>query len=131
MSIEITTATEEQLAGIRGALKVWVPRAVSIPYAATITPNADTTDVANIGALTGNVTIANPSGTPADGQRLFLRLSQDATGGRTITWGNTYAFGSDVTAALIPSTASAKWRMVFQWCAATSKWDAVGIARGF
>lgn len=104
---------------------------VAIPYAASITPNADTTRVAVVGTLTGNITINNPSGAPADGRTLRFRFVQDATGGRTITWGTQFAFGTDVTAALIPATASAKWEMMFSWDAATSKWRALSIARGF
>lgn len=106
-------------------------RAVTVAFAATVTPNADTTDVLNIGALTGNITIANPTGTPVDGQNLRLRLAQDGTGSRTLTWGNAFAFGTDVTAALIPSAASAKWEMLFTWDAADSKWRAAAIIRGF
>jgi len=106
-------------------------RTVTAAYSATITPNGDTTDILNIGALTGNLTIANPTGTPIDGDRLAIRLLQDGTGSRTVSFGTAYAFGTDVTAALIPSTASAKWEMVFQYHATDAKWRAVGIARGF
>lgn len=106
-------------------------RATTVAYAATVTPNADTTDVLNIGALTGNLTLAAPTGTPRDGQTLMLRLQQDGTGSRTITYNAAFAFGTDVTAALDPSTASAKWTRLFAWNASDSKWRALAIARGF
>lgn len=105
--------------------------ATTITYASTITPNSGVTQIANVGTLTGDITISNPTGTPTDGQILRFRLAQDSSGSHAITWGAGYAFGTDVTAALIPSTASAKWEMVFEWNAADSKWRAVGIARGF
>lgn len=108
-----------------------LPRVISITYSATVTPNADTTDVANVGTLTGTVTIANPTGTPTDGQKLTLRLAQDGTGGHVITWGDVYAFGTDVTTDLLPTDASETWEMLFQWHAGSSKWRAVGISRGF
>lgn len=60
-----------------------------------------------------------------------MRFQEDGTGGWTISWGSSYAFGTDVTAALVPSTANAKWEMCFQWNATDSKWRAVAIARGF
>lgn len=100
-------------------------------YAATITPDVDSTDVLNIAALTGNVTIANPTGTPHDGQALRIRFTQDATGSRTHTFGTAYAFGTDVTAALLPATANAKYEALFVYNAVTSKWRAVSIVRGF
>lgn len=106
-------------------------RTTTVAYAATVTPNAATTDVLNIGALTGNITLANPSGTPVDGQNLRIRMLQDATGGRTVSFGTSYAFGTDVTSAMIPTTASAKWELLFTWNATDSKWRASAIIRGF
>lgn len=104
-----------------------------IAYAATITPDAGsgTDQVVNVGTLTGNITINNPTGSPVDGQIIRFRLAQDATGGRTITWGAGYVFGTDVTTALIPTTASAKYVLLFSWDATTSKWRALSIVRGF
>lgn len=106
------------------------PKSVASAYAATITPNVDTTDVLNVGTLTGNVTVANPTGTPYDGQSLRLRLAQDATGSRTVTFGNAYAFGTDVTAT-VPTTANAKFEYNFVYNSVTSKWRAVQLVRGF
>lgn len=109
----------------------YVPRSVTVAYAATVTPDSSTTDVLNIGALTGNLTLDNPAGTPADGQNLRIRFSQDSTGGRTITFASEYAFGSDITTSLVPTTASANWEMLFTWNSANTSWRAVAIARGF
>lgn len=103
----------------------------TVAYAATVTPNCDTTDVLNIGALTGNLTIANPTGTPRDGQTLRVRMLQDGTGSRTVSYGANFAFGTDVTAALEPTAASAKWERIFEYNATDSKWRAVAIIRGF
>lgn len=105
--------------------------AVDYAYAATVTIDCGAADIANVGTLTGNVTIANPTGAPTDGQTLKIRFQQDGTGSRTITWGNQFAFGTDVTAALIPTAASSKWIMGFIWNAADSKWRCLAIARGF
>jgi hypothetical protein len=105
----------------------------SVSYAATITPALPTSGdlVLNVGALTGNVTIANPTGTPTDGQTMRLRLSQDATGGRTITWGSAYKFGSTVQTTDIPSAASAAFEMVLSYHAGSSQWRVLGIDAGF
>lgn len=53
-------------------------------YAATITPNPYAAEI-HAATLTGNLTIANPTNKHA-GQRLTLELTQDATGGRTVTF---------------------------------------------
>lgn len=66
--------------------------AVQTPvFAATITPALEFSDTKVMpGILTGNVTIANPVGARA-GMRLSFVFVQDATGGRTITWGSAFA----------------------------------------
>jgi hypothetical protein len=69
--------------GITLALK---PRAV--PASATsgsLTPNGDTTDLFEAESLTGAITLAAPSGTPTDGQKLLIRLKDNGTA-RGITW---------------------------------------------
>lgn len=106
-------------------------RVATVAYSASRTPNADTTDVYNIGALTGGITINNPSGTPVDGQMLRLRFLQDGTGGRVITWGSQFAFGTDITTALIPLSASTKWEMLFTYHSGDVKWRTIGLVRGF
>ena len=105
-------------------------RVTTVAYAASITPNASTTDVLNIGTLTGALTLNAPSGTPSDGQTLRIRFVQDGTG-RAITFNAAYVFGTDVTSALVPTTASAKFEMLFSWNATDSTWRALAIARGF
>lgn len=107
------------------------PRVVSVPYAAIIAINSDNFDVLNIGALAGNLFLENDFGIPTDGQRITVRFQQDSTGGRTITFDSGYAFGTDITTALIPSAANAKWEQVFEYNAADAKWRAVAIVRGF
>lgn len=108
-------------------------RIVAIAYAASITPNCGTTDCLNVGELTGALTVNAPTGTKVDGQNLRFRFDQDATG-RVITFASgagAYAFGTDVTSALIPSTANAKFEIMFTWHAGDSRWRAVSLTRGF
>lgn len=106
-------------------------RVTSVSYSASIPPNCDTTDVLNIAALTGAITLDAPTGTPHDGQNLRIRFEQDGTGGRVVTYNAAYAFGSDVTSALDPSAASESWERLFTWHAGDSKWRATAIVRGF
>ena len=102
----------------------------AVPYAAAITPNADTTDFVNVAQLTGALTVNAPSGTPHDGQELLFRFIQDATG-RVITWNAAYAFGTDFPSANVPSTANAKFEVKFRYNATDAKWRCISILRGF
>ena len=72
----------------------------------TVSPVVTLTDGANIATpcekgshfrvtLGGNRTLSNPSNA-ADGQRLVYQVKQDATGGRTLTFGNKFKFGEDI-----------------------------------
>jgi hypothetical protein len=51
----------------------------------TLTPNGTTSDLFVAEGLTGAVTLAAPSGTPANGQKLLIRLKDNGTA-RGITW---------------------------------------------
>ena len=75
----------------------------TITYAATITPDY-TQGTTQFCQLTGNVTVANVTSSPTgSGQPLTLILQQDATGGRTVTWGSDYSVGSPAIAPPQPS----------------------------
>jgi hypothetical protein len=62
------------------------PRAVAAgATTGTLTPNGDTTDLFVAEGLTGAITLAAPSGTPVNGQKLLIRLKDNGTA-RGITW---------------------------------------------
>lgn len=69
----------------------------------TVTPDLST-GVHFTGTLTANITLANPTN-PKPGQAGVIYLTQDGTGGRTITWGANYKF-EDSTAPLLTTTAA-------------------------
>jgi hypothetical protein len=96
-----------------------------------ITPDgSDGFSVVNVSTLTATLTINNPSGTPIDGGQLTFRISL-GTGGGPISWGTAYAFGTDITTALIPTSVGSKFEIKFIYYAGNSTWRAVAIARGF
>lgn len=66
-------------------------------FAATITPAPELAEY-NLLTLTGNVTIANPLH-PVLGMTLILQFTQDATGGRTVTWGNAFNTAAQISQA--------------------------------
>jgi hypothetical protein len=101
--------------------------AYSLSYAASVTPVLTSGSLLNVGTLTGAITINAPTGTPVDGQRLTVRLNQDATGGRVITWNAIYRFGNYLSALDISTAALAENRVTFQYNSVSVKWEAVGL----
>lgn len=95
-----------------------LPRITAVASGATITPNADTTDLVDITALAEDTVIAAPTGTPRDGQKLIIRILDDGTS-RGITWNAIY--NSDyLPAATVTS------EIFYAACfynAASEKWD--------
>lgn len=73
----------------------------------TLTPNGDTTDLFNAFGLTDAITLASPSGTPTDGQRLMIRL-EDNGSARGITWTTTSGAYRAVGSTLPSTTVASK-----------------------
>jgi hypothetical protein len=61
----------------------------ALAYASSLTPNPYLGGQVIIGALTGNITVNVPTSTNRHtGVRMALQFTQDATGGRTVTFGS-------------------------------------------
>lgn len=89
---------------------------------ATPTTNTDNVDIQNftgVGAAITSMT-TNLSGTPADGDLVEFRFLDDGTA-RGITWGASFA----ATTVALPTTTviSTCLRALFEWRAASSKWE--------
>jgi hypothetical protein len=82
-----------------GAVPASGPRTVSVTSSATPTPNADVTDLYDVTALAAGATFGNPTGTPLNGQKLIIRIKDNATA-RALTWGSAYVAGG----VALPST---------------------------
>jgi hypothetical protein len=96
----------------------------SVASSATVTPNADTDDLVVITALAADVTLANPSGTPKQGQVLVIRIKDNATS-RTIDYGSQYrAIGVTLPAATVISKTQ---YIVAIYNETDTKWDVVSV----
>lgn len=71
---------------------------------ATVTPDFSTNNNFTL-TLGGNRAIANPNG-PTVGQSGTIYIIQDTTGGRTLTWGNTWRFQGNTAPTLSTSANS-------------------------
>lgn len=102
------------------------PRADAAANSGTITPDGANAELTVVAAASGALTIALPSGSPVDGQKMMLRIKDNGTS-RALTWNAGYRpFGS---VALPSATTPGKWLYVAVIYNATdSKWDAIGAA---
>lgn len=94
---------------------------------ATPAINTDTTDQFNITALAVAITsmTSGLTGTPTDGQKLFIRITGDATP-RAITWGT--SFQSSGTATLLATTAASKTHEIgLKYNSTAAKWVCIAV----
>lgn len=98
------------------------PNVQSVVSSATVTPNADTDDEVVITAQAEALIVANPSGTPTDGQPMFIRIYDDGTA-RAITWGAGYlgtglptttVVGTSIYVPIIYNSSTSKWENIDQ-----------------
>lgn len=105
------------------------PRVVSITDAATITPTGDSADQYVVTALAQTATIAAPSGTPTDGQKLVIRIEDNGTG-RALTW-TTSSGAYRAVGVTLPTTTVAS-KVVYIGCIYNSQdtfWDVIAVAQ--
>lgn len=101
-----------------------LPSVQSVVSSATVTPNADTDNEVIITAQAVGLTIANPTGTPVQGQALMIRVKDNATA-QTIAFDTSYRA---IGVTLPTTTVSSK--TLYIGCiynATDSKWDVLGI----
>jgi hypothetical protein len=97
---------------------------VNITYGSTITPDAAESNAFRC-ALTGNVILAPPTN-PKSGQILTLLLVQDATGGRTLTFGATI-YGNSALDWTLSTAASKTDMLVLFYDIAVTSWRALAL----
>ena len=102
------------------------PRAVNASgTSGSLTIAGDTTDLYVAEGLTGGITLAQPSGTPVNGQKLLIRLKDNGTA-RAITWTTTSGAFRALGIELPTTTTASKTTYVgCVYNSADSFWDAV------
>lgn len=122
-NIEATgTITGSNLSGTNTGNQTFIaPRTSTTASSATPTPNVDTTDIYTVTALAEAAAFGAPTGTPVNGQKLMIRIKDNATS-RALAWNAAYRAGTDV--ALPTATVISKTMYVgFIWNSTDSKWD--------
>jgi len=107
------------------------PRVVTITDGVSVTINVDTTDMAsqNNSQTAGTLTIAAPTGTPSNGQKLILRLYSANT--QTFSWNSAFQGSTDLA---LPSASSGSNKydyMGFIWNSSNSKWQMLAKNMGY
>lgn len=87
------------LASLRTTINLALQNVAVLTDAASITTDASSANHFVV-TLSGNRTLANPTNL-ADGQTYTWEFIQDAAGSRTITLGNLFSFGTDITAVML------------------------------
>ena len=84
-SITGTLSNQTDLQTALNAKQDLVTRVQSITSSATVTPNCDSYDMVKVTAQAAGLTLANPTGTPTEGQMMVIRIKDDGTA-RSITF---------------------------------------------
>jgi hypothetical protein len=105
------------------------PAVAALTFGSSIALNAALGNAFAVTLTASTGTLANPSN-PVDGQTIRVRVIQDATGGRTLTYGTAYDFGAAGAPTL--STGASKVDILgFEYVASLSKWCYLGAGLGF
>ena len=100
------------------------PRVQSVTSSATVTADADANDLVVITAQAAGLTLANPIGTPVQGQPLMIRIKDNGTS-RSITYGSQFrALGVTLPTA---TTISKTTYLGCVYNSTDTKWDVVGV----
>jgi hypothetical protein len=101
----------------------YTPRVQSVTSSATVTPTS-ANDIVNITAQAAGLTLANPTGTFAEGQSLIIRIKDNGTA-RAITWDTNYRA---IGVTLPTTTVISKTTYVgVIYNSTDTKWDVIGV----
>lgn len=100
-------------------------RVSTITTSATPTPNSATDDVFTITALATAPTFAAPTGSPADGQTLMIRVKDNATP-RALAFNAIYRASTDLPLPTTTVTSKTLY-MGFMYNGVDSKWDLLAV----
>ncbi len=107
-----------------------LPITTTTASTATLTPNIDAADTFTITAQAAALSVANPTGTPVNGQKMTIRIKDNGTA-RAITWSGTqYRASTDLA---LPTTTIATKTMYlgFIYNSTDTKWDLIAFINNF
>lgn len=122
-------ALETQIGTLDTRLDALEAGPVNLTDGATINTNAALGNHFRV-TLGGNRTLANPTNA-ADGQRILFEITQDGTGSRTLTLGNKFTFGADITELTLSTAVNKKDFVGVQYNSTADKFYVIAVAKGY
>lgn len=105
------------------------PRIVILTTSTTLTPDGDNSDISQMQmtGVTGTLTIAAPTGTPVNGQKLIVKII--ATNSQTYSFNATYHFSSTTIAPTTIGAGKTDYLGCI-WNSTNTAWDVVAVDQG-
>jgi hypothetical protein len=104
-------------------------RVATLTDAATVTPATDSFDGGILTTLGQATQFINPTGTPTNGQRYWIRVKSTTT--RALTYDTQYRGSVDLPLLAATTGSSKTDYLIFQWNSADSTWDFLSKNAGF
>lgn len=104
-------------------------RVGSLAYGVTISCDLNVSDIFDVTLTDSTSTINFTNG--SDGQPFILRLRQDGTGGRTVTWGAMVRFSSTIPTPTLSTAANKLDYVAFRYNATDNTYDCVAVTTGY
>lgn len=102
---------------------------LTLTFASSIATDVSLADLFRV-TLTGPATLANPTGM-IDGQLVRWEFKQDATGGRVLTLGAKFVFGTDLPSITLSTAPGVTDILGAVYHAGDDEWRVVALAKGF
>lgn len=129
----VNNVTEKLSVSILGLIKCigLVPTPVVLtPAAAAVTPDFSTGTHFQVTLGDATTTINNPTN-PTNGQRVVFELIQDNAGSRALALGAKFAFGTDITAAVLTVTGNKRDFLTTIYNSTADKHYVVAFVKGY
>lgn len=132
---DASKATTERAATATLTNKRVTKRIVTLTDASTTAINNDNGDdfyLLTTSAVGATRALGAPSGSPVDGDQIRLAVKQPASGGPcALTYNAIYRFSSDLPSPTLSSGANKTDYLLFRYHGTDTKWDFLGLVRGF
>lgn len=106
------------------------PTTTTTASTATLTPDISAGDTFTITAQAASLSLANPTGTPVNGQKMVIRIKDNGTA-RAITFSGTQYRASSDLAFPTTTIVNKTLYMGFIWNSTDSKWDMLALLNNF
>lgn len=112
-----------------GVIQTTAPRYFTTTSTTSLSIDISNYDIFLVTAQTTAIALANPTGTPSDGQKFIVRINT-TTGGGAITFGTNFRASTDLVFPSTTTTGKTTY-MGFMYNATATKWDMIAKLENF